>query len=130
MKTRSLRIDHLENQACEATADAPGTTRRRAILREVEGAVCRDRQNTYGDAEDNFATIAKLWTVYLQATGRLRADMVSEEILMPEDVAVMSALIKVARVAVSPEHRDNWVDAAGYMVCGGGIMQARTEGGV
>ena len=36
-----------------------GTELRREALREVEGCVCKDRQNSYGDAESNFAVIAQ-----------------------------------------------------------------------
>jgi hypothetical protein len=45
-----------------------------------------------------------------------------------KDVAMMSAMIKVARAAVNPNYLDNWVDLGGYAVCGGGI--ARREKGV
>ncbi len=34
------------------------------------------------------------------------------------DVAVMGALIKVARLAETPDHEDSWVDLAGYAACG------------
>lgn len=110
--------------------DAPGTARRRAILREIEGAVCRDRQNTYGDAEDNFETIAELWNVYASRRG-LIASLGSDGLYFSAaDVAVMSGLIKVARLAASPGHLDNWIDAAGYFVCGGGITKASQEKGL
>jgi len=36
----------------------------------------------------------------------------------PVDVAIMSALIKVARLIESPGHRDSWLDLAGYAACG------------
>lgn len=100
-----------------------GAERRSEILDQVRQCVCRDRQNTYGDAEDNFATIAKLWntwiaTWYVACPGpRLDA----------RDVAMMSALIKVARAGTSPDHLDNWIDLAGYAVCGGGIVKAASD---
>ena len=37
------------------------------------------------------------------------------------DVAVMMALLKVARIKQNPQHIDNWVDGAGYFACGGEI---------
>ena len=42
------------------TPPKTGTELRREILAMVEGCVCKDRQNTYGDAEDNFANIASI----------------------------------------------------------------------
>ena len=38
------------------------------------------------------------------------------------DVAVMMNLLKVARIKSNPTHPDNWVDACGYMACGGEIV--------
>ena len=34
------------------------------ILKEAEKCVCGQRQQDYGSPEDNFTTIAYLWTVY------------------------------------------------------------------
>jgi hypothetical protein len=100
---------------------SPGTERRRRILVDVQNAVCRDRQDSYGDAEGNFATIADLWTTYLQATSVLDRDLAIE----PQDVAAMCALLKIARAAHNPQHIDNWTDLAGYAVCGGGISLSK-----
>lgn len=92
-----------------------GTELRSKALTEVRGCVCRDRQNTYGDAEDNFADIAKFANVMLRR--KLSTD------LDPTDVALFSLCIKMARLSTSPEHRDNWIDTAGYSVCGAGILE-------
>lgn len=99
-----------------------GTELRREALREVEGCVCRDRQATYSDAEDNFAVIAEFWTTHLRTRGLIAPRARIESF----DVAAMSGLIKSARAAHNPRHRDNWIDAAGYAICGAGII-ARTE---
>jgi hypothetical protein len=37
------------------------------------------------------------------------------------DVAVMMTLLKIARIRSNPHNLDNWVDACGYMACGGEI---------
>lgn len=89
-----------------------GTARRKEALAEVEGCVCRDRQSTYGDPEDNFANIANMWSVYMGTTFKAH------------DVAAMMMLVKIARLKSSPNHRDNWIDAAGYAICGAGITNA------
>lgn len=100
----------------------PGTQRRKDRLAQIEKCVCNDRQNTYGDAEDNFANIAEYWTLWLRSRKLLQAHARVEA----HDVAVMSGLIKVARLSTSPDHIDNWDDLAGYAVCGGGIRMPKT----
>jgi hypothetical protein len=96
-----------------------GSDRRSGIIDTVRSCVCSDRQNTYGDALDNFTDIANLASTCL--SGKLL------EPLTAEDVATFSACIKLARLKTSPGHIDNWVDLAGYAVCGGGIMEAKNE---
>lgn len=96
-----------------------GTELRREILAMVEGCVCKDRQNTYGDAEDNFANIASIANIVL-------ADKLSKP-LDALDVAIFSACIKIARCRTSPRHLDNLIDLAGYAVCGAGIVKREKE---
>ena len=77
-------------------------------LRTLETAielVCSDREESYGKVEDNFQTIADLWSTYL-----------GYEVL-PKDVAALMILLKVARIKAGPK-ADNWIDAAGYAACG------------
>lgn len=84
----------------------------------IKGCVCRDRQKSYGDAEDNFQNIADYWNLWLQQRGLLSAG----KKLTSLDVAQMSGLIKVARKTGNIEYLDNWVDDAGYSTCGAGIV--------
>lgn len=79
---------------------------RRTILLEAEEAVCSDRNKHYGDPEDNFEDIAKLWTAYKNVT------------FTRGDVAVFMMLVKIARMKTSPDLKDHWVDIAGYAACG------------
>lgn len=101
-----------------------GTELRKTALDMIASAVCRDRQNTYGDAEDNFAAIASLCNTLLR--NKLRAN------LTPQDIAIIMSTVKLSRMVTSPDHLDNWIDLAGYAVCGAGItMRAQlllTEG--
>jgi hypothetical protein len=103
-------------------SEKTGTDLRREALKMVEDCVCRDRQNYYGPAEDNFANIAALATVVLQtklAPGQAFSSL---------DVAAFSACIKLARMVSSPALLDNWIDLAGYAVCGAGLVkQAEQE---
>lgn len=45
--------------------------------------------------------------------------------MLPEDVAAMMALLKIARIASGHAKADNWVDLAGYAACGGEIEERR-----
>lgn len=104
-----------------STPPRTGSDCRREILAQVEKCVCADRQATYSDAEDNFARIAEIWSVLLSS--RLKPG----EKITRLDVAACCAGIKMARLVSSPRHMDNWVDLAGYAVCGGGIVQREQE---
>jgi len=84
------------------------------ILNTALECVTKDRNATHGEPEDNFSSIAALWGAY------------KGQPFDAKDVAVMCALIKVARIKTSPEHRDNWTDLAGYAACGGEIAMNRT----
>ena len=96
-----------------------GTEIRKRLLKEVEACVCKDRQNTYGDAEDNFKDIADLANVMFNDKLLKKLDA--------KDVAIFSMCIKMARIKTSPFHIDNWIDQAGYAICGGGIVQGPKE---
>ena len=88
---------------------------REEILNGAKDCVCVDRENTYGKPEDNFATIANLWSKYLFAKGVLA------ELIDSDDVAVMMALLKIARIATGKPKADNFIDLAGYAACAGEI---------
>ena len=79
------------------------------LLDIAKNHVTKDRQADHGDAEDNFTRIAGYWSVHLGVP------------IAAHDVAVMMALLKVARIKSNPEHADNWVDGAGYFACGGEV---------
>ena len=83
------------------------------ILNAAKQCVCHDRNDQYGSPEDNFKTIAYLWTNYLNAGSALRPGVGIT--IRAKDVAVMMILLKVAG------SQDNWIDLAGYAACGGEI---------
>lgn len=91
------------------------------ILREAMGAVAV-RGEAYDGAEDNFARIARYWNAHL--TNRF-GDASADCWLNPTDVAQMMILMKMARLDFRQDHRDSWVDAAGYSACGGETSQAK-----
>ena len=74
--------------------------------------VTHDRNIENGDPEDNFRRIAKLWQVWFEEKYGITFTITET------DVAMLSMLIKVARLLVTEDKEDNWVDIAGYAACG------------
>jgi hypothetical protein len=83
-----------------------------SILEEAATIIHGDREQTYGHPSKNLDTIAGMWENYLRARGLLDKDC---DGLFAHDVAHMMALLKIARLANNPYHRDSLVDACGYM---------------
>lgn len=77
-------------------------------LKAAAECVCGSREEDYGSPEDNFAVIAALWTAYTGAD------------IAPKDVAMMMALLKIAR-AKAGSKPDTYIDLAGYAACGAEI---------
>lgn len=94
---------------------------RRTVLETAIKTICQDRQDQYGNPENNFQTIAELWTTYLRAADVIKVH--SDAAVMPHDVAAMMCLLKLARVATGSAKLDNWVDLAGYAALGGEMEQ-------
>ncbi len=84
------------------------------ILEESITLINGERNSTYGDPLDDFATTANFWQNYLLRIFEARGGLY----LKPHDVAVMMNLLKIARISWSPEKRDHWADLAGYTGCG------------
>ena len=78
-----------------------------SILKEANTIIYGDREKTYGHPSKNLQTIATMWGAYLNARKNVKNTT-------PKDVAAMMMLVKVARFANDPDHRDNLVDICGY----------------
>ena len=104
--------------------DAPGrpspsvAVGRGEILDKAKSCVCQDRNRAYGEPEDGFKLIAALWEPVIRESCVSAGADVS---VLPETVALLMSLLKIARAAANPGHLDNWVDLAGYAACGGEI---------
>lgn len=83
-----------------------------SVLDEANTIIYGDREKTYGHPAKNLLCIAGMWEHYLYSRGLLNTDSAG---LMPQDVAIMMTLLKCARLANQPDHRDSLVDAAGYI---------------
>jgi len=84
---------------------------RAAVLDTAKEYVTKDRAADHGDMKANFRTIAEYWNTHLGI-----------HLIEPQDVAVMMTLLKLARIKQNEKHLDNWIDACGYMACGGEIV--------
>lgn len=76
---------------------------------KAQNCVCGQRENEYGSPEDNFKTIADFWSVYKGVE------------FTANDVAMMMALLKIARIRTGTATDDSYVDLAGYAACGAEI---------
>ena len=85
---------------------------RSTVLDNAKEYVTKDRASTHGDMEDNFQRIAVYWNAHLGLI----------DFIKTEDVAAMMALLKIARIHSNSAHMDNWVDACGYLACGGEVV--------
>ena len=85
------------------------------ILAAACDCVSGKRNDRHGEAEDNFRAIADLWEAY---TGHHYSSI---------DVAMMMALLKIARAKSDSGCLDNFIDIAGYAACAGEIYNRASE---
>lgn len=96
--------------------------KRENILDEAKKCVCGHREQDYGSPESNFQIIADLWNDYLFPSLKENKAVIS-----PMDVAMMMALLKIARIRNGGGTGDSFVDLAGYAACGGEIHSLENE---
>ena len=68
-----------------------------------------DRQKDYGDKVDNHNNIARLWSAYLDTD------------IKAHDVAIMMALLKMARTKLGAVSKDTYIDMAANSAIAGEI---------
>jgi hypothetical protein len=105
--SEGARIEHaiavmLGLQVLDATTGEP---LRESILTEAARLTRADRNKTYGHPLDDYMRTAALWTAYLGTH------------IDYQQAMVCMMLVKISRLAHSPEHRDSIVDVAGYADC-------------
>jgi len=76
------------------------------ILDKAKEIINGARQDQYGNPENSFDAIAAFWNAYLK---NIKGD------LNGYDVAMLMALMKVARMLRAFGHEDSAVDACGYI---------------
>jgi len=137
LKEENEKLKQLKTPTIENFADEEPSSRR-DILRCAEKCVCGHREQDYGTPESNFQLIADLWNNYLGITDyvldmeqrfidlnekgiKVDVDFPKPKTIFPEDVAMMMALLKIARIRNGGGSGDSFVDLAGYAACGGEI---------
>lgn len=73
------------------------------LFKEAERLLKKDREDIYGNAEENYSRIAIIWSGLVGTY------------LSPNDVALMMAALKLYRAQTNPEHLDSFVDAIAYV---------------
>lgn len=82
---------------------------REEILAKAKEAGTGQREQDYGRAEDSFQEIADFWKAYKNLD------------FSPKDVAIMMALMKIARIKTGHDKEDSYVDACGYISLAGEV---------
>lgn len=98
--------NHMSDDFTVWSTSIPGHS---AILQEASDLLGGDRQDSYGDPSENFERIATMISAYLGHP------------VTPSQVAVMMVLIKVSRLASSPDHADSFIDMAAYSALAGSL---------
>jgi len=88
------------------------------ILDKAKECVCGHREQDYGKPENNFERIAALWNAYL---GAKMVDAI--------DVAMLLALLKVARIKTGTGTEDSFINLAGYAACAGEMADIANKAG-
>ena len=79
------------------------------ILKKSQSLVDGARHADYGDKTENHKNIAKLWSAYLDTK------------INAHDVAIMMALLKMARTKLGAVSKDTYIDMAAYGAIAGEI---------
>ena len=91
------------------------------IRDKVREIVSSDRAKQNGVMVENHVNISRLWTGYLQNKTKLNIN------ILPEDVANLMVLLKIARSQGGAFNIDDFVDMTGYSAIAGHITSKRHE---
>ena len=91
------------------------------ILQKTTKLVSGSRHDQHGDKVLNHENIARLWTGYLVNKFKLNL------VILPEDVANLMTLLKIARTQAGSFNLDDHIDAAGYSAIAGEIAFKRNK---
>ena len=91
------------------------------ILQKTIKLVSGSRHDQHGDKILNHENIARLWTSYLQNKFKIAL------VILPEDVACLMTLLKLARTQAGKFNLDDYIDACGYAAISGEIAFKRNN---
>lgn len=110
--TETGRASSITQRDYGITQRERGITQRERCLDEARKIVCSDRNEQYGEPENNFDVIADYWAVYLNGKYKIGVQLDSG------DVAHMMVLFKMGRITTAKAYKeDNYIDMAGYAAC-------------
>jgi hypothetical protein len=95
------KIYHIEGHefSLQTFLDDYGRT---SVLKEADNLICEDRNKSYGPVYSMYDRIASGWSTILNTN------------ITKEQIGMMMVWMKIARLINAPNHRDSWVDVAGY----------------
>ena len=99
---------------------------RKLLLEDAIRIVCADRNHAYGEPLRNLSRTADLLNAFLR--GRTPPFKAQRD-FTADDVAAIGIILKLARLAPSPDLRDTWEDIAGYAAIGWECAEARLDAG-
>lgn len=114
MNTEALAAEAERGYAPGGIIPAPTRVERERdrILAEAGRLISGDRERDYGSAVEDFTRTGKMWAAILGV-----------DEVTAEQVAMCMTALKLGRLCNTPNHRDSWVDAIGYLALGGDISQ-------
>lgn len=90
----------------------------KALMVEAADTILNKRPGVHGSAENSFAMIGEMWSVFLRHNRAVRGT----DVILPQDVAHMMVQMKMARISYGSTNRDNPVDIIGYSALAGMLM--------
>lgn len=92
-----------------------GINGRSRVLEDAKRLTCNDRNESYGPVDIMYKRIAVGW-----------AEILGTDVTK-EQVGMMMIWMKLARLCNSPDHRDSWVDIAGYAALTSEVANTKGE---
>lgn len=86
------------------------------LILKAAKTILQERPGVHGSAENSFAMIGELWSVFLRHLRAVRGN----DMIRPEDVAQMMVQMKQCRAVYgSATNEDNFIDGIGYTALAG-----------
>lgn len=87
---------------------------REKIINDAKTAICKDREESHGDANTQLTQTGYLWGVYFHNKFGIALNAISAK-----DVAMCNILQKISRSTFNEKHEDHYTDIVGYAALAG-----------